>query len=128
MAALGGAFRASDADDETRVVVVTGAGKGLGTGADLVAAQKSLRPEGAAPKSEAASGSDDSEFNATIRALWNCRKPVIAAVTGTAAAFGASLALRSDVRIPSSAARLSLVFVKRGLAPDGGASFFLPRL
>ena len=93
-----------------------------------MAAQKSLRPEGAAPKSEAGSGSDDSEFNATIRALWNCRKPVIAAVNGIAAGFGCSLVLASDVRIASSAARLSLVFVKRGLALDGGASFFLPRL
>jgi 2-(1,2-epoxy-1,2-dihydrophenyl)acetyl-CoA isomerase len=128
MAALGDAFRASDADDDTRVVVLTGAGKAFCTGADLVAAQKSLRPEGAAPKSEAASGSDDSEFNATIRALWNCQKPVIAAVNGIAAGFGCSVVLASDVRIASSAARLSLVFVKRGLALDGGASFFLPRL
>jgi 2-(1,2-epoxy-1,2-dihydrophenyl)acetyl-CoA isomerase len=128
MAALGDAFRASDEDDETRVVVLTGAGKAFCTGADLVAAQKSLRQDAAAPKSESPGASDDSEFNATIRALWNCRKPVIAAVNGIAAGFGCSLVLASDVRIASSAARLSLVFVKRGLGLDGGASFFLPRL
>jgi 2-(1,2-epoxy-1,2-dihydrophenyl)acetyl-CoA isomerase len=128
MAALGDAFRDSDADDDTRVVVLTGAGKAFCTGADLVAAQKSLRQEGAPPKTEQASGSDDSEFNATIRALWSCKKPVIAAVNGIAAGFGCSLVLASDVRIASSTARLSLVFVKRGLGLDGGASFFLPRL
>jgi len=128
MAALGEVFRAVDADGETRVVVLSGAGRAFCAGADLVAAQKSL-PQGEGTRQSAPEGaSQDSEFNATIRALWNCRKPVIAAVNGVAAGFGCSLVLASDVRIVSSAARLSLVFVKRGLALDGGASFFLPRL
>jgi 2-(1,2-epoxy-1,2-dihydrophenyl)acetyl-CoA isomerase len=128
MAALGEAFRTADADGETRVVVLSGAGRAFCAGADLVAAQKSLRQGEGTPRSVQDGSSQDSEFNATIRALWNCRKPVIAAVNGVAAGFGCSLVLASDVRIASSAARLSLVFVKRGLALDGGASFFLPRL
>jgi len=128
MAALGELFRAADADEESRVVVLSGAGHAFCAGADLVAAQKSL-PQGGGTRQSAQEGaSQDSEFNATIRALWACRKPVIAAVNGVAAGFGCSLVLASDVRIASSAARLSLVFVKRGLALDGGASFFLPRL
>ena len=53
---------------------------------------------------------------------------MIGAIDGIAAGFGCSLALACDVRIASSAARLALIFVKRGLALDGGASFFLPRL
>src|SRR5438093_1900019 len=128
MAALGEMFRFADADDETRVVVLSGAGRAFCAGADLVAAQKSLRQGDGTPRSVQDGSSQDSEFNATIRALWSCRKPVIAAVNGVAAGFGCSLVLASDVRIASSAARLSLVFVKRGLALDGGASFFLPRL
>src|SRR5262249_50775317 len=128
MAALGEAFRTADADDETRVVVLSGAGRAFCAGADLVGAQKSVRKGEDTKPSVQEGSSQDSEFNATIRALWNCRKPVIAAVNGVAAGFGCSLVLASDVRIASSSARLSLVFVKRGLALDGGASFFLPRL
>jgi 2-(1,2-epoxy-1,2-dihydrophenyl)acetyl-CoA isomerase len=67
-------------------------------------------------------------FNATIRAVWNLPKPVIAAVGGTAAGFGCSLALAADIRLASSTARFSLIFVQRGLTLDGGASYFLPRL
>src|SRR5581483_4128393 len=67
-------------------------------------------------------------FNATIRAIWNLPKPVIAAVGGAAAGFGCSLALAADVRLASAVARFSLIFVKRGLTVDGGASYFLPRL
>jgi 2-(1,2-epoxy-1,2-dihydrophenyl)acetyl-CoA isomerase len=106
MAALGEAFRTADADGETRVVVLSGAGRAFCAGADLVAAQKSLRHGEGTPPSVQDGPSQDSEFNATIRALWNCRKPVIAAVNGVAAGFGCSLVLASDVRIASSAARL----------------------
>src|SRR5581483_9830669 len=67
-------------------------------------------------------------FNATIRAMWNLPKPVIAAVGGVAAGFGCSLALAADVRLASSVARFALLFVQRGLTLDGGASYFLPRL
>jgi len=107
-------------DEETRVVVLTGAGNAFSSGADLRAARESQSPE----------GEDLLEvgFNAAIRAIWNLPKPVIAAVGGTAAGFGCSLALAADVRLASTSARFSLIFVKRGLTVDGGASYFLPRL
>ena len=110
----------SGKDDETRVVVLTGAGNAFSSGADLRAARESPAPE----------GEDLLEvgFNAAIRAVWNLPKPVIAAVGGAAAGFGCSLALATDVRLASTAARFSLIFVKRGLTVDGGASYFLPRL
>src|SRR5262245_63597108 len=110
----------SGQDDETRVVVLTGAGNAFSSGADLRAARESQSPE----------GEDLLEvgFNAAIRAVWNLPKPVIAAVGGAAAGFGCSLALAADIRLASSAARFSLIFVKRGLTLDGGASYFLPRL
>jgi 2-(1,2-epoxy-1,2-dihydrophenyl)acetyl-CoA isomerase len=110
----------SGKDEETRVVVLTGAGKAFSSGADLRAAREAQSP----------AGEDLLEvgFNAAIRAVWNLPKPVIAAVDGTAAGYGCSLALAADVRLASAAARFSLIFVKRGLTVDGGASYFLPRL
>lgn len=110
----------SGKDDETRVVVLTGAGSAFSSGADLRAARESQSP----------TGEDllEAGFNAAIRAVWNLPKPVVAVVGGTAAGFGCSLALAADVRFASASARFSLIFVKRGLTVDGGASYFLPRL
>lgn len=110
----------SGKDEETRVVVLTGAGKAFSSGADLRAARESQSPP----------GEDLLEvgFNAAIRAVWNLPKPVIAAIDGAAAGYGCSLALATDVRLASPTARFSLIFVKRGLTVDGGASYFLPRL
>jgi len=120
------AMNEAGADPETRAIVLRGAGSAFCTGADLAAAKGTLPKKGS---SAPAPGEDrDAEFNIAIRTIWNLEKPVIAAVSGIAAGFGCSLALACDVRIASSAARFSLIFVKRGLALDGGASFFLTRL
>ncbi|MGE0684277.1 MAG: enoyl-CoA hydratase/isomerase family protein [Candidatus Binatia bacterium] len=118
--ALRDAISESGKDDEARVVVLTGAGNAFSSGADLRAARESQAPE----------GEDllETGFNATIRAVWNLPKPVIAAIGGAAAGFGCSLALAAEVRLASASARFSLIFVKRGLTVDGGASYFLPRL
>lgn len=118
--ALRDALAESAGDEESRVVVLTGAGAAFSSGADLRAGRES----------QSAANEDVLEegFNATIRAVWNLPKPVIAAVGGAAAGFGCSLALAADIRLASSAARFSLIFVKRGLTVDGGASYFLPRL
>ncbi len=117
--ALRDAIIESGEESETRVVVITGAGQAFCSGADLRAG-----------RNEQSSTEDVLEvgFNAAIRAVWNLPKPVIAAVGGIAAGFGCSLALATDVRLVSDAARFSLIFVKRGLTVDGGASYFLPRL
>ena len=118
--ALRDALAESAGDEESRVVVLAGAGAAFSSGADLRAGRES----------QSAANEDVLEegFNATIRAVWNLPKPVIAAVGGAAAGFGCSLALAADIRLASSAARFSLIFVKRGLTVDGGASYFLPRL
>ena len=120
IAALKEAVIAAGADDEARVVVLGGAGEAFCTGADLVAVKESTAP----PADEGL----ELFYNATISAIWNLPKPVIAAVGGVAAGYGCSLAFAADVRLASSKARFALSFVKRGLALDGGASFFLPRL
>jgi 2-(1,2-epoxy-1,2-dihydrophenyl)acetyl-CoA isomerase len=118
--ALRDAMTESGQDGETRVVVLTGAGSAFSSGADLRAGRE---PSSSSDEDVLVDG-----FNATIRAVWNLPKPVIAAVGGVAAGFGCSLALAADIRLASAAARFSLIFVKRGLTLDGGASYFLPRL
>ena len=114
-AALGEAAR----DSDSRVLVLTGAGGAFCSGADLRAGRSAGRPPGDVM---------EDGFNGVIRAIWNLPKPVIAAVDGVAAGFGCSLALACDVRLASSKARFSLIFVQRALTIDGGASYLLPRL
>ena len=114
-AALGEAAR----DSDSRVLVLTGAGGAFCSGADLRAGRSEGRPPGDVM---------EDGFNGVIRAIWNLPKPVIAAVDGVAAGFGCSLALACDVRLASSKARFSLIFVQRALTIDGGASYLLPRL
>jgi 2-(1,2-epoxy-1,2-dihydrophenyl)acetyl-CoA isomerase len=63
-----------------------------------------------------------------ILAMRDCPKPIIAAINGAAAGAGMNLALACDMRIASTAAKFSQAFVKRGLAPDWGGSYFLPRV
>ena len=60
--------------------------------------------------------------------MLDCEKPVIAAVNGTAAGIGAHLAFASDLVIASDNARFIEVFVRRGIAPDGGGAYLLPRM
>ena len=105
-----------------RVVVLTGAGGSFCSGLDLkFAAELGLEPEGYGKVLR-------SHFHGLIRAIQGCMKPVVAAVDGAAVGYGCDLALACDVRLASDRARLGEVFVKRGLMPDGGGTFMLPRL
>src|SRR5437762_10998439 len=107
------------ARDDTKVVVLTGAGEAFCAGADLT----SSRP----------GGDDVTEFlrrvvNPTILALREMPKPVIARVHGHAVGIGCNFALAADIRIASTAAKFGQVFSKIGLIPDGGSTYFLPRM
>lgn len=118
--ALKTALTESAQDPESRVIVLAGSGRAFCSGADLRA--------GPNRQEEPAVDVLEEGFNAVIRTIWNIPKPVIAAVGGVAAGFGCSLALATDIRLVSSTARFSLIFITRGLTVDGGASYFLPRL
>jgi enoyl-CoA hydratase/carnithine racemase len=114
------ALRAAHDDPEVRVVVLTGAGRGFCAGLDL-------RDE-AAGQGLGVSGLRFDLGTAPPVVLHNLDKPVIAAVNGAAAGYGLDLALGCDVRIAAEDAKLAAVFTKRGVLPESGGSWLLPRL
>ncbi len=121
--ALGEALSEARADDAVRVVVITGAGRGFCSGADLTAG----RPGSGAPSQNDLLD----EFGWVGRqamSIYRLDKPVIAAVNGVAAGAGMSLALACDMRLGTPASRFKSVFIERNLSPDSGLSFFLPRI
>jgi enoyl-CoA hydratase/carnithine racemase len=105
-----------------RVVVLSGAGGAFSSGLDLrVAAEEGMDPETIESRMRA-------HFHGLIRAVRACPLPTIAVVDGPAAGFGCDLALACDLRLVSDRARFGEIFVKRGLMPDGGGTWTLPRL
>ena len=117
------AINGAAASTRSRVVVISGAGGVFSSGLDL----KDAMPRGVADPEQLKKTMDE-HFHALIRALRNAPMPTVAAVDGIAAGFGCDLALACDVRLLSERARFSEIFVRRGLIPDGGGTFFLPRL
>ena len=112
-------------------VVLTATGKAFCTGADLRAAQPTgpARPEGAPDRAVGeVSRLIRTGAQQLISAVLDCEKPVIAAVNGTAAGIGAHLVWASDLVIAADSARFIEVFVRRGIVPDGGGAYLLPRL
>ncbi|MET9531120.1 MULTISPECIES: enoyl-CoA hydratase-related protein [unclassified Streptomyces] len=120
-----GLLATASADPGTRAVVLTATGRGFCAGADL---------RGGGPQAPAERVTGD--VARTIRlgaqrlvaAVLDCEKPVIAAVNGTAAGLGAQLALACDLVLAAESARFIEVFARRGLVPDGGGAYLLPRL
>ncbi|MEV5528095.1 enoyl-CoA hydratase/isomerase family protein [Streptomyces prunicolor] len=113
----------ASADPSVRAVVLTGTGRGFCAGADL-------RGGGASEERVAGDVARVIRQGAQrlIAAVLDCEKPVIAAVNGTAAGLGAHLALACDLVLAAESARFIEVFVRRGLVPDGGGAYLLPRL
>lgn len=110
------------ADNSVRAVLITGAGRGFCAGADL-----------ADPDREASATADsgaalDKYFNPVIRLMRTIPKPIVAAVNGVAAGVGMSFALASDIAIAGKSASFLQAFARIGLLPDGGSTWFLPRL
>lgn len=119
------AFDKIDADDDVRAVIVTGDGKAFCAGADL--------------------GSGGSTFDRGVEVDWSderirdggglltlrifeCLKPVIAAVNGAAVGVGVTMQLPMDIRLASENARFGFVFSRRGIVPEACSSWFLPRI
>lgn len=118
-------FDVIDADDSVRAVIVTGEGKAFCAGADLSGGAKTF------DDGDWSSPSDDrvrrdGGGQVTLR-IFECKKPVIAAINGAAVGIGATMTLPMDVRLASSAARVGFVFTRRGIVPEACSSWFLPR-
>lgn len=133
--ALGGSMReqllaaleAAESDPETRVVVLTGAGRAFCSGGD-VKEMAARRDKDGQSGMEAQPGNFLPIRDRILGKMQSLQKPVIAAVNGIAAGAGMNLALGCDLRIASDQAAFGEVFVKRGLHPDWGGTWLLPRL
>ena len=151
------AFIRADKDDAVRVIIVTGAGRGFCAGADIsgganafdtksgntamfgapassseaVGREKTASSSEAVGREKTASSSEAAgqiRRGGFVEAIFNCRKPSIAAFNGAAVGVGVTLALPMDIKIASSEARFGFIFARRGLVPEAGSAWFLPRL
>ena len=127
------AFDATDADEDVRVVLMTGAGRGFCAGADLgrggrtfdatderrIAERADFGTIGGVPR--------DGGGMVSLRVAAS-RKPVIVAYNGPAVGVGATMTLPADIRIAAESARFGFVFARRGLVPEAASSWFLPRV
>ena len=130
-----------DADDDVRAVIFTGAGRGYCAGADLGAGSATFDfdnqtdEQKAARASERGDGGEDGDVAwmrdggglLTLR-LYECNKPLIAAINGPAVGVGVTMTLPMDIRLASTKARIGFVFSRRGLVPEACSSYFLPRV
>jgi len=127
------AFDEIDADDRVRAVVVTGAGRGFCAGADLGGGAQTFDTDANAGDGGAVGGGADEMAHRdeggllTLR-IFECTKPVIAAVNGAAVGVGVTMTLPMDIRLASTDARFGFVFARRGIVPEACSSWFLPRL
>ena len=134
------AFDRADADDNVRAIIVTGAGRAFCAGADLSAGPRTfdatredrgdgrasaIRPDGSVDWSN--ESVRDGGGRLTLR-IFDCKKPVIAAVNGAAVGVGVTMQLAMDVRLASDNARFGFVFARRGIVPEACSSWFLPKI
>jgi len=133
------AFDRADADDTVRAIIVTGAGRAFCAGADLSPSARTFGSAGAdRPQRRSAIRADgtvdwsneairDGGGRLTLR-IFECLKPVIAAVNGAAVGVGVTMQLAMDVRLASENARFGFVFARRGIVPEACSSWFLPKI
>jgi enoyl-CoA hydratase/carnithine racemase len=118
------AFDAADADDDVRVVIVTGAGRGFCAGADLAEGGSTFDWSERAGEDEVAR---DTGGEVALR-IYDSAKPVIAAINGPAVGVGITMTLPMDIRLAAEGAKIGFVFARRGIVPEACSSWFLPRL
>jgi len=131
-------FQEASEDDDVRVIIVTGAGKAFCAGMDLSEAgnvfglNEDLQPT----MSDMNTRLHDDDFINGVRdtggmvnlAIYDCKKPVIAAINGAAVGIGATMTCAMDIRLASEHAKVGFVFNKIGITPEACSTWFLPRL
>ncbi len=119
------AFDRADADDDVHAIIVTGAGRGFCAGADLSEGGNTFNADA---RSDRESGLQrDGGGRLTLR-IFECKKPVIAAINGPAVGIGATMLLPMDIRLCSAEAKIGFVFSRRGIVPEACSSYFLPKI
>jgi enoyl-CoA hydratase/carnithine racemase len=127
---IAAAIRMADEDDAIRAVILTGEGRGFCAGADISAGASSFDTQSGEGAKNFGSGERraDDEGAGFVGALFNSKKPTIAAFNGPAVGVGITLALPTDIKIASDKARFGFVFTRRGLVPEAASAWFLPQL
>jgi len=118
------AFDRADADDDVRAIVVTGAGRAYCAGADLAGGGETFDWR---ERQSADEVPRDNGGQVTLR-IFDSTKPVIAAINGPAVGVGITMTLPMDIRLAAEDARIGFVFARRGIVPEAGSSWFLPRI
>lgn len=121
------AFQQADEDDEVKAIIVTGAGKAFCAGADLGAGADTFDYDEESASSEKQKIVRDGGGLVTLQ-IFQCKKPVIAAINGAAAGVGSTMTLPMDIRLASTKAKFGFVFARRGIVPEAASSWFLPRV
>ena len=118
------AFDRADADDDIRVVIVTGEGRGFCAGADLGGGGDTFDWRDRQTDDEIPR---DGGGQVALR-IFDMKKPVIAAINGAAVGVGITMTLPMDIRIAVEGAKIGFVFTRRGIVPEACSSWFLPRI
>lgn len=123
------AFDAADADDEVKVVIVTGAGRAFCAGSDLAGGGDTWSNHAAhLAKQDARQRYVGDGGGRVTRRIYDFSKPVIAAINGPAVGVGLTMTLAMDVRLSVPEAKMGFVFAARGILPEACSSWFLPRI
>ena len=125
MAEMIDALDKADADDNVRAIIVTGAGRGFCAGADLSAGGNTFNAEARDDREDGLQR--DGGGRVTLR-IFECKKPIIAAINGAAVGIGATMTLPMDIRLCSTKPKFGFVFARRGIVPEACSSYFLPRV
>jgi enoyl-CoA hydratase/carnithine racemase len=120
------AFDRTDADDDVRAVIVTGAGRGFCAGADLGGGGDTFAKGGSDVQTDVGVPRDGGGL-VSLR-IYESKKPVIGAINGAAVGVGVTMTLPMDIRLASDQAKFGFVFARRGIVPEACSSWFLPRL
>ncbi|HTE42032.1 MAG TPA: crotonase/enoyl-CoA hydratase family protein [Steroidobacteraceae bacterium] len=122
------AFDRADADDEVKAIIVTGAGRAFCAGADLERGAETWGVKSDLTdltKQERYIGNGGGRI---VRRIFDCHKPVIAALNGAAVGVGITMTLAMDIRLAVKGAKIGFVFASRGIVPEACSSWFLPRI
>lgn len=120
------AFDQTDADDDVRAVIVTGAGRAFCAGADLGAGGSTFAKGGSDVQTDVGVPRDGGGL--TSLRIYNSKKPVIGAINGASVGVGVTMTLPMDIRLASEHAKFGFVFGRRGIVPEACSSWFLPRV